>query len=211
MAWSVAYELNPLAGSHGVSSDSREIAAARRAGERSFDEFPYYRARFSERGQLFALSDGAWLATLCGREWPQVREQVLWLGRVLAARGIPRLLLERHLSVMHEELTGDGPGHEGRYDALPRAADHVRALREAALPEPAFGEIARAFAQQVGPDWATRLPRMGEILVAAAADQRAGIENAVRSVEVWSTDPGRFPEHWRAAVHATLERARRHV
>ncbi|HEV2149562.1 MAG TPA: hypothetical protein VGR37_19330 [Longimicrobiaceae bacterium] len=211
MQWSLAQGLNPEAGSHPVCSDPHEIAAARRAGERSLQEFPYYRARYGERGRLFALSDGAWLVTLCAGEWPHVQQQVLWLGGVLASRGMPRLLLERHLRVLHAELTRELPQHGGRYDALLRAADHLRELRRAALSDAAFQQLARDFADQVGSDGQARLPGMGEILVAAVADESAGIARAVRSVEEWCADPGRFPGSWRAAVRATLAQARRSV
>lgn len=211
MEWSPAHVLNPAAGSHPVSSDPREVAAALRAGERALEEFPYYRARYAERGRLFALSDGAWLVTLCEGEWPYLREQVLWLGRVLSSRGIPRWLLERHLAVLHEELTRHLPEHSGRYDGLLRAAGHLRELRLAILPDAEHHRLARDFADRVGPEWEARLPGMGGILVAAVVDESAGIADAVPAVAGWCADPERFPSSWRDAVDLTLAQARRRV
>lgn len=207
---SLALELNPAAGAHRVSSDPGELAAARRAGERSLEEFPYYRARYGDRGRLFAVSDGAWLADLCQGDWPYVQQQVLWLGRVLSFRGVPRWLLERHLRVLHAELLRNRPRDGERYDALLRAADHLRELRCNEMPDQAFRQLALSFADRVGPEWGARLPRMGEILVAAAVDERTGLQGAARSVESWCADPERFPEPWRAAVRHTVEQALRH-
>ena len=43
----------------------------------------------------------------------------------------------------------------------------------------------------------------------AAADERAGLSQAVMSVETWACDVERFPlEPWVAAVRETIERAR---
>lgn len=60
-----ARDLNPEAGRHEVTMDGRELEAVRRASDRSWSEFPYYDARFGERGRRFSLSDGAWIVTLC--------------------------------------------------------------------------------------------------------------------------------------------------
>ena len=49
---------------------------------------------------------------------------------------------------------------------------------------------------------------MGEILVAAVADEAAGIEKAVESLEPWVCDPARFPPPWIQAVRTTIAEAR---
>jgi hypothetical protein len=49
---------------------------------------------------------------------------------------------------------------------------------------------------------------MGGILVAAVADERAGIELAVPTLTAWVSDAGRFPPEWIAAVDETLAAAR---
>ncbi len=82
--------LNPAAGSHAIPQDARELQAALRAGERTWRKFPYYEWRYGERGQQFTRSDSGWLVTLSSHESVVVNQQIRWLGRVLASRGMPQ-------------------------------------------------------------------------------------------------------------------------
>ena len=206
-----ASAINPSAGSHPVTSDPRELEAARRAGNASVAEFPYYLERFGERGRRFGTSDGAWLVTLCGFGAEHLRGQVLWLGTVLASRGMPRWLLERHLEVLHGELVRALPENADRYAALLDAAALLRGLRRARLAEEDFLELAEDFAARADPGLAERLPGMGAILAAAVADEADGLAGAVRSVEEWAADRAAFPESWTSAVRATIAGARGRV
>src|ERR671933_594218 len=88
-----ASSLNPSAGHHVVTGDPRELAAAERAGERSWTAWTYYERRYGDRGRQFTRSDSAWIAALPGSPASIVERQVRWLGTLLAARGMPRLLL----------------------------------------------------------------------------------------------------------------------
>ena len=49
---------------------------------------------------------------------------------------------------------------------------------------------------------------MGTIVVAAVADERAGVGNAVESLESWACDPERFDAPWIDAVKETIAAAR---
>jgi hypothetical protein len=198
--------LNPEAGHHVVTSEPREVKAARRAAQRSWAHFPYYGRRYGVRGRQFSLSDSGWLATLCDLPASAAVEQVKWLGRVLSSRGMPRWLLEIHLDHLHEELTKALPDSAGRYDILLRGADALREMREARFPD--FDALAAAFDARVGETWARRLRGMGGILVSAVADERSGIELAVPTLTAWVCDAERFPPEWIAAVEDTLARAR---
>lgn len=205
-----AETLNPLAGLHVVTSDPDEIEASRRAAETSLREYPYYRERFGERARMFGASDGAWLVTLCQGERDYVRRQVLWLGTLLSARGVPRWLLERHLEFLHRELlwlTSDAD----RCRSLLEAALYLRTLRREQIGEREFAALAAAFDERAGLEWARRMPGMGAILVSAAADEAAGIGRAAESVAEWAEDPTLFPERWIFAVRQTLAEARRQV
>jgi len=124
----LATSLNPEAGAHPIPTDQREIEAAVRAGEKCLRQIPYFEARYGERGRRFTSSDSAWLVTLSDLDDEQAIEQVLWLGRVLAARGMPRLTLQIHLELLFEELANAVPARRERYETLQRAA---RALHEA--------------------------------------------------------------------------------
>ena len=53
MTTTLASTINPHAGWHAISPDPQDIEAARRAGEASLAEFPYYRERWGDRAGLF--------------------------------------------------------------------------------------------------------------------------------------------------------------
>jgi hypothetical protein len=203
-----ASTINQAAGSHPITDDPRELEAARRAAERSVREYPYYRARYGESAMRFGHSDGAWIALLAYDTQRGADEQVQWLGHVLACRGMPRLLLERHLGILYEELAAAVPEERTRYEKLLRSAEMLRALRRRVLGDDALHALATEFDAAVRGDWSAPIPRLGEIVVAAAVDERLGIPEAAASVERWITLPERFPPRWTDAVHRTLESAR---
>lgn len=203
-----AASVNPQAGDHLVVGDHRELAAALRAGERTWQRFPYYEQRYGERGKRFTASDSGWIATLPDHAQASVDRQVLWLAGVLAARGMPRWLLEVHLGHLHEELVAAVPERRPDYDKLLVAADVLRRGREAAISVEHCEAIAASFDARVGPELAARLPEAGRLIVAALADELAGVARAVESLESWLTDPERFPPAWAAAVRATIVEAR---
>ena len=200
--------INPLAGNHPVSSDPREVAASAAAGERSWREFPYYEARFGERGRRFGHSDSAWLSLAARHGTAHLRREVLWLGEVLSARGMPQWMLERHLEFLHDELVKAVPERREAYDKLLSAAQLLRERRLWKLGEDDFRALAAEFDARVGPEWSARLPHMGALLAAAVADERNGVAHAVASLEEWAADPSRFPPPWIDAVRDTIARAR---
>ena len=200
--------LNPGAGLHSVAEDPRELRAALRAGVRSWERFPYYERRYGRRGRRFTRSDSAWLVTLAALPQAEVDRQIRWLGQVLAARGMPRWLLELHLEVLHQELTLALPEASEDYLPLLSAAQHLRDQRTAVFEENAWDDLAASFDAAVGAQLARELPGSGGLLVAAVADEALGVRNAVSSLEGWLTDPARFPPSWVAAVRHTLQRAR---
>jgi hypothetical protein len=198
--------LNPEAGSHPVCDDPEELAAALRAGERTWETFPYYAHRFGDRGRAFTRSDSAWIVTLV-RSPGTVDDQVLWLGRVLASRGMPRWLLQVHLEHLHEELTRAHPDRRGLYASLQQAAQMLAERRRAQLSDAAFDAVERAFDKRAASAWIPRLPRTGALIAAAVADERDGLERAVPSLASWLADPMRFPKKWVRAVERTIEQA----
>lgn len=211
METTFAATINPFAGVHLITAQPLELEAVQRATEASLREAPYYLERYGERGRLFGGSDGAWLVTVCRGDAEFVQRQVLWLGRVLAARGMPRWLLQRHLEQLHDELISAIPDHGGRYGALLDACSTLRDQQRQHLSEADARATAAAFDAEADPAWVARLPNMGRIVAGAVADEAAQIANAVESVEEWAADPVRFPERWIAAVRAALANARRTV
>lgn len=203
--------INHDAGVHAVPDDAHELAAAQRAGERSWARFPYYAARYGDRGRRFTRSDSAWLAALAGHTVAVVEQQVLWLGSLLAARGMPQWLLELHLEVLHDALCAELPARRDGYAPLLAGARALRTLRERHLRAEALAAHTHAFAARVGTEWDAHLPETGGLIAAAVADEAAGVARAVVSLIPWLTEPSRFPPRWIAAVEATLIEARQQV
>lgn len=184
------------------------MQAAVRAGKRSWQRFPYYEWRYSGRGERFTRSDSAWLASLASLDSAIVEYSVAWLGRVLASRGVPRMLLELHLAVLYDELVKAVPARANIYATLLAASQTLREARLRHIDGATFVALTHAFAKEVDKEWNRRLPETGALLAAAVADERAGIALAVASVEGWMKDPFRFPRRWINAVDRALARAR---
>jgi heme oxygenase len=199
--------INPEAGTHPVPQDPRELEAARRAGERCLREYPYFVWRYGERGHRFTDSDGAWLVTLIKYPMDRIERQVAWLGEVLATRGMPRILLQRHLELLYEELILRVPEKLGDYAKLLAAADWLASQRRARIPDDTLDAVVWHFESAAGPDWRVRLRGTGAMLVCAVADERAGLAGTLTSVREWLTDPKRFPPRWIDAVERCIAEA----
>lgn len=211
MTTTIAATINPFAGMHPVTASPHEVEAVRRATETALREAPYYTERFGERSRLFGGSDGGWLVTLCGGDTDYVERQVLWLGRVLSSRGVPRWLLQRYLLILHDELAVSVPDAGPRCAALLHAASLLHDLQRRHVAEMDARALADAFELRADAAWSARLPGMGRILVGAVADEAGGITGAVGSVTEWAADPARFPDRWIFAVQATVTEARGRV
>jgi hypothetical protein len=195
---------NPDAGQHPLPVDEREIQAVLRSTLRCYEEHPYFFARYGERGEAYARSDGGYLATLT--EYPQhhVDAQVAWLARMLVSRGLPRWLMEAHLCLLAEELIVAVPERAASYSKLQHAARGLCEEREAQIASSDFEILVANFEAASG----AGLERAGGLLVAAVCDECCGLNEAVSSLVSWLGDPGRFSLRWCAAVAATLEQAR---
>ena len=198
---------NPEAGDHAVSTDPLEQAAAEAAVRASWREFPYYAKRYGERGWRFSLSDTGWIETLLHLNISEARAQVAWLGRLLATRGMPTYMLERHLLLLHRELLRVARDREARYAPLLECAASLHDTWQAQIPQARFDELSHQFEARVRGRMA-HVANMGVIVVAAAADERAGITGAIASLDSWVCDPSRFDAEWIAAVRETLAAAR---
>ena len=197
--------LNPEAGSHAVPQDPAVLAAARRAGARCWEAFPYLAWRYGERGLRFTHSDSAWLATLPGLEPALAQAQVDWLVSVLAARGMPSLLLHQHLVFLHEELQGvPAAGAEG---PLAAAAERLLAARRAHIPDAGLRALEARFAREARATGAAQIPEAAALVAWAVADRAGAHPQAVASLLPWLMDPRRFPPGWVAAVEGVLQDA----
>ncbi len=201
-----AASLNREAGRHPIPSDPRELAAAERAGDACWRLFPYLDRRYGERGRRFTSSDSAWLVTLAELDQPSADQQVLWLGNVIAARGLPRIILESQLVLLHQELCESVPGRHERYERLRGASHLLHSRRTALLPDAQFDAIAARFETRTGP-LHDRVPHVGVLIVSAVLDATDDVPSAVESLTGWLTEPSRFSEAWIRAVTETVAEA----
>jgi len=207
-----AEALNADAGAHPLPRDAREVSAALIAGERTRRDVSYYEARYGERGARFTRSDSAWLVTLTHLPRPEALRQVRWLARVLAARGMPRLLLERHLEQLHSQLCAELPENRADYAVLLEAAASLAQERRAhvsdAQLEQLVGELENSYRLQPGGTPPLPLREAGFLLLAAVLDEACGVPHAVESLCRWLTDTSRASQGFRVAVEHTLRSAR---
>lgn len=211
MSTVIAADVNPYAGLHPVTASPAEMEAVRRATEAALRETPYYTERYGDRAALFGGSDGGWLVTLCDGDTDYIERQVLWLGRVLSARGVPCILLQRYLRLLHDQLVAAVPESGARCTALLHAAAVLTAQQRRYIPDLDAQALARGFELRADEATLAQLPGMGRILVGAVADEAGGISGATASVAEWAADPRRFPDRWIATVKATIAEARGRV
>ncbi|WP_375771101.1 hypothetical protein NR798_09435 [Archangium gephyra] len=203
-----AWWLNRDAGGHPITTDLDELRAALRAAEASWEEFPYYAWRYGEHGRRFSWSDSAWLVTLGGQDEARVWKHISWLGGLLAGRGMPRLMLERHLLVLSRELVHAKPVRRQAYGVLGQVAERMAGERRRVIDDQELRMFGEDFDARVGLEWSQRLRGAGELLAAAVADECWGLAQAVPSLASWMKEPARFPSPWIHAVEETLLRAR---
>jgi heme oxygenase len=203
----VLHELNPHAGNHPVPEDPRVLEAALRAGEESWSRWPYYRARYGDRGQAFTRSDSAWLATLTGAHRARGLEQVIWLADLLAQRGMPRILMEEHLSRLASAL---GAAHPAT-PILDEARTLLGHRRARWSPDRHAEGVRLRFDERAPRRWVRAFPRTGLLLASALADEADGLDRAASSLVEWFGDPARFPREWVAEVHRTVAAGRKRI
>ncbi len=198
-----AVSLNPEAGRHPIPSDPRELAAADRAGDACWRMFPYLDRRYGERGRRFTSSDSAWLVTLAEVDQQTADQQVVWLGNVIGARGLPRIILECQLRLLHQELCESVPARHEMYARLRVASHLLHSRRTALLPDAQFDALAAQFETRTDP-LPDRVPHVGALIVSAVLDATDDVPSAAESLTGWLTDPSRFSEAWIRAVTETV-------
>jgi methanogenic corrinoid protein MtbC1/heme oxygenase len=199
--------INPEAGYHAIPADAREVQAALHAGDLCWRRFPYFERRYGERGGRFARSDAAWQATLHQYPATQILQQVRWLARVLAGRGMPSCLLERQLEILVAELVAAIPERQSSYEKLLIGAVDLQSSRRKYLSDAQLQSLADGFDQTVGEQWRAYLPDIGLLIGYAITDDLNGSVHAVQNLRRWLTDASRFPDEWISAVYQTLAQA----
>ena len=192
--------LNPEAGDTPAPSDPKDLAAVERSAKIIWRAFPYFAWRYGERGASFGRSDAGFLVTLANLDHDAALWQVLWLARLLAARGMPSLLLEYQLeSLGRVALRGQRPGAS----RLRTLAEHLRRGRLAVLDASVADECeqlcwtaARRDRRRVG---------AGHLIASAVADRVLGLGEHDQALVHWLS--GTEPEDRAWARACTAARA----
>jgi heme oxygenase len=198
--------INPEAGNHPIPDDEREIQAALKASTRSWTDFPYYEHRYGERGKRFSDSDTCWLVTLTRFDQKSMQRQIEWIGRLLATRGMPLIMLEQTLKYLHEELTLAIPDNTETYEKLLTSAEILRKARTQLISEKEFESLSNEFDQFAGADLAKKYKNTGRLMVASVVDEKNGIKGAVSALQEWVTDEARFPNKWISGVNDIISK-----
>ncbi len=196
--------VNADAGRHEIVTDATLLRAGVRASQRSYDAVPYYRLRYGGRGARFASTDTAWLISLAEHDEDQAVTHVRWLARVLANRGMPSLLLERHLGALAAELRSvAGDDAAGR---LPAAATALASTRRRHVDDELLARADAWADEALGA--ALPFPGTGVLLAAATADELAGLTADDLPFVGWLTYPERVRPEAAAAIRDVRDRIR---
>ncbi|WP_161569218.1 biliverdin-producing heme oxygenase [Candidatus Oscillochloris fontis] len=201
--------INPLGGNHPITNDMEEIKAVFRSHRRIDKLFPFMELRYGLKGRRFSWSDGCWIASLLDEGQESINQQVRWLTRLMARRGMPQWFMECHLILMTEDLTQARPYNQERYLKLSETARVLAEERRASINDANLVALDNAFYARVGQEWRTVMPNCGGLIASAVADDRNGVPHALEAFMSWMTDSTRFPEVWINAAHETIEMARR--
>lgn len=203
--------INPEAGNHPIPADKREIEAALNASSRCWNEYPYYEKRYGARGKRFSDSDICWLTTLTALDQIDLQRQVKWLSRVMAARGMPSLMLESALYCLSQELTMAVPENKALYRKLFSSAEKLKANRLEHIEEEDFRNLAEEFEQTVEPDMRNAYENTGCLLVSAVIDEKNGIPGSLKGLQQWLVDADRFSSAGIAAVEQTIYKVKEKI
>jgi len=201
----MSHPTNIEAGNIPYPTDIREIALTERSVEVLWRAFPYLQRRYGQRGRRFGSSDVGYLVVCAGLPSTAFLDQVIWLGGILASRGMPSWLLEcqlRHLAAC---------GRRRHWAGANRAAEGAETLadrRRAVLSEAQFRAAGRTF-RDARPDLPPRLAEgTGRLLASAVADTLSGLAPSAEPFLGWLTahfDDGRATQRTLAGLPSLPE------
>ncbi len=203
--------LNPESGTHPVPQDEDDLRAVLRASDRCLSQYPYFLYRYGYRGRRFSDSDGAWLATLPEQGADIMRGQIEWLGRLLSARGMPRLLLARHMQILAEELPAARPDQVERRALLTRFANEILDNLELRFPRISRAARTKVMEQALGRQGDFACAEAVELLASALVDEADGMTDAVENLMTWLAQEERFPPSWTQALNKALTALKREL
>jgi heme oxygenase len=184
--------INFEAGDHAIPQNPNEIALALRAGKKAWDKYPYLEQRFGERGRRFTSSDSCWLVALTQMPIETVNKNLKWLRSVLAARGLPSVILEGHLKEISQMMASESKFNEF-LSCLENERKHFD--KEARL-----SGIVQHFEERFLTCSGFKTPSAAQLIASAWIDEQAKISNALKSTQQWFSDSARFSKDWIANV-----------
>lgn len=171
---------NPESGDTPAPVSPDEIAAVEHSARVMWRAFPYFAWRYGDRGRAFGRSDAGYLATFTDLDEAFARRQVEWLTRLLAARGMPGVLLEYQLESLGRSCLARG--NRGK-TLLLGLAESMRARRVGVLPLHVFAECERLCRAAAG--GFTRRRGAGLLIASAVADRAVGVGDYDEALTAW--------------------------
>jgi heme oxygenase len=197
--------LNPEAGNFPIPTNPLEIQAAIAAGLKCWNEFSFYEKRYGERGKRFTSSDSVWLVTLHELSLELANNQVKWLAKYLANRGMPVITMEFQLKCLYEELVKLIPENEQKYKTLLLVSEQLKNERFKNIPEAIFEKSNSIFT-----DFCIQLnvsdepmKNTGKLIASSISDSKNGMEESLQNFKTWLTNPDLFSQNWIQSVEKT--------
>ena len=192
--------INPEAGDHAMPQSETEIALALRCAEAAWNEFPYLEVRYGERGRRFTSSDSCWLVSLRELDEADLLRALSWLRDLLAARGLPSLILEGHLDTIADDLRLCPPQGSAAHGAFEAVSARFREERAQVLPAAIQRELVERWEPLLAACDGPIVPGAATIVVAAKLDAARGVPRAWEGTFPWFRDAARFSASWIAAI-----------
>ena len=199
--------INPEAGSHPMPKNESEIRAALSASDMMVRLFPYLELRYGSRGKRFSDSDTLWLVTLTNFDMKSVNDQIEWISRILANRGMPTIIIEELLNILYDKLVEADPEKRSSYDKLLSASKLMNNIRTECVSQSKFNSLSQEFESRIGEQLSKEYKNTGSLLVSAVVDNKLGITRSTSSIRDWLTNSNQFPKQWIDAVNSTIEKA----
>jgi hypothetical protein len=193
---------NPEAGETPAPHDPVDVAIAEQSARVLWRAFPYFAWRYGERGARFGRSDAGYLLTLADVPEAFALSQIDWLAKLLAARGMPSILLEyqlEHLARLTSRRQRPGASR------LRSLAAHLRHGRLAVMDiqvalecERLGGAAARGQRRRHG---------VGRLIASAVADVSLGFGEHAQALTRWFCDTDPDDVAWARACAAARDLA----
>ena len=191
--------LNPDAGATPSPVDPAVLTIVERSATLIWRVFPYFEWRFNVRGRAFGRSDAGFLATLVALPPSMQEAQVVWLAKVLGARGMPSLLLETQLELLGR--VGRRAGWAGG-GAMSDLAALLRTSRRRVMPDERLRVCDRHFLARTASLRPFRRA-IGALIAAEVADLRLGYVDRADATLGWLLSNGPDDQRWRSACVET--------